>query len=125
MNDVEFISKEENLHYPNVWDIEPKELRQFLMQKRLVKIIDVRMEDEFNNDLGHIPSSQLIRLDVLAKHMNSFAKEDHLVFVCRSGGRSIRAAALFAENGFTNVFNLKGGLLYWRELNYEVEGNSN
>jgi hydroxyacylglutathione hydrolase len=124
MNEVEFISKEENLHYPNVWDIEPKDLKQCLCQKKPVKIIDVRMEEEFNSDLGHIPSSQQLRLDILGKHMDKFAKDDPLVFICRSGGRSARAAALFAEKGYTNVFNLKGGMLYWREHNYEVEGQS-
>jgi hydroxyacylglutathione hydrolase len=114
MNEEEFFSKEENLRYPNVWDIEPKE----------IKIIDVRMEVEFNCDLGHIPNSQLVRLDVLSQQLDKFAKDDSLVFICRNGGRSARAASLFVKKGFTKVFNLKGGMLYWREHNYEVEGNS-
>lgn len=125
MNNVEFISKEENLHYPNVWDIEPKDLRQILSQNKTIKMIDVRMDQEYSNsDLGHIPNSQLVRLDKLVNHVDRFKKDEPLVFICRSGGRSARAAALFAEKGFQNVFNLKGGMLYWREHNFEVEGSS-
>jgi hydroxyacylglutathione hydrolase len=124
MKDVEFISREENLHYPNVWDIEPKDLMQILNQNKQIKLIDVRMDEEFtNSDLGHIPNSRLLRLDKLVRHVDQFEKDENLVFICRSGGRSARAAALFAERGFRNVFNLKGGMLYWRELNFEVEGN--
>lgn len=125
MNDEEFFSKEENLRYPNVWDIEPKDLRQCINQRKEIKIIDVRMEAEFNCDLGHIPNSQQVQLDVLSQQLDSFAKDDSFVFICRNGGRSAKAASLFVKKGFTKVFNLKGGMLYWREHNYEVEGNSN
>jgi hydroxyacylglutathione hydrolase len=125
MSDIDFISKEENLHYPNVWDIEPRDLRRWINKNEFIRVIDVRMEEEFNSDLGHIPEAQLIRLDILPKFMDKFSKDEPIVFVCRSGGRSARAAALFAECGYTKIFNLKGGMLYWREHNYEVEGNSN
>jgi len=38
-----------------------------------------------------------------------FKKDDVLIFICRSGGRSLKAAKLASENMFNNVFNLKHG----------------
>jgi len=38
-----------------------------------------------------------------------FKKDDVLIFICRSGGRSLKAAKLTSENMFNNVFNLKHG----------------
>ncbi len=83
-----------------------------------MKIIDVRRPDEFNGDLGHIQSAELMclqdnfevaisRLDRTAPHL----------FVCRSGGRSARAARIAVANGFKEVYNLQGGMLAWREAN--------
>ena len=36
-----------------------------------------------------------------------------LVVMCHSGGRSRRVAEFLLGNGFTNVFNLKGGIDAW------------
>ena len=36
-----------------------------------------------------------------------------LVVMCHSGGRSRRVAEFLQGNGFTNVFNLKGGIDAW------------
>jgi rhodanese-related sulfurtransferase len=36
-----------------------------------------------------------------------------LVVMCHSGGRSRRVAEFLQQNGFSNVFNLKGGIEAW------------
>jgi rhodanese-related sulfurtransferase len=45
-------------------------------------------------------------LDVLAKH---FTKESKLVFGCKTGGRSLRAAEILASQGWTSVVDMSGG----------------
>lgn len=117
-NFVQFESKEQNLHYPNVFDIEPTELEAKLDQ---VALIDVRQPDEFTSDLGHIPGAKLIVLDTLPEHINEIPKDKTVVFVCRSGGRSARATDFAVEHGFKNVYNLKGGMILWNELHFETE----
>jgi rhodanese-related sulfurtransferase len=42
-------------------------------------------------------------------------KNEEVIFYCRSGNRSGRAALFLEQLGFTNVKNLKGGMLEWRE----------
>jgi rhodanese-related sulfurtransferase len=41
--------------------------------------------------------------------------------VCRSGGRSARAAALLASVGFRRPMNMVGGMLAWNEARLAVE----
>jgi rhodanese-related sulfurtransferase len=115
---VQFESSEENLHYHGVMDIEPQELAK---KKDQVVLIDVRQPEEFQGDLGHIPGAKLIALDTLPDHLDAIPRDRTVVFVCRSGGRSARAAAYAIENGIRNVFNLKGGMILWNELHLQTE----
>lgn len=110
---LEFESREENLHFDGVFDIDPQEL---LRKKDEVFLVDVRQPEEFTGELGHIPGAKLIVLDTLPDHIDQLPKDKTLVFVCRSGGRSARASSFATSQGFQNVFNLKGGMLLWNEL---------
>ena len=113
-----FANLEDNIHYDGVKDVSPQELNQNLKK---VHLIDVRQPEEFVGDLGHIPNAELIVLDTLSENLEKIPKDKAVVFVCRSGGRSARAAAYAIENGFKNVFNLKGGMLLWNELHFGTE----
>ena len=42
-------------------------------------------------------------------------KNEELVVYCRSGNRSGQACMILETMGFTNVNNLVGGMLKWRE----------
>ena len=115
---LNFETREENLHYHGVFDIDPKEL---LKNKENVCLVDVRQSEEFTGELGHIPGARLLVLDTLAQHLSELPKNKTVVFVCRSGGRSARATALALSEGFTDVYNLKGGMLLWNELHLPTE----
>ena len=80
-------------------------------------IIDVRRPDEFDGDLGHIPGAELICLqDRFADRIKGKEKGNKYLFVCRSGGRSARAARIAQAQGFSDITNLDGGMLKWREV---------
>ncbi len=115
-----FESREENLHFEGVYDIDPRELHEKLNQ---VVLVDVRQPEEYQGDLGHIPNSILIALDELPEKFEQLPRDRSIVFVCRSGVRSARAAAFALEMGITDVYNLKGGMILWNELEYTTEGN--
>ncbi len=115
---VEFESKTENPNYEGVFDIAPTELQQKMNQ---VKMIDVRQPDEFTGELGHVGGSELIVLDTLPSQIANLPKDQTIVFICRSGGRSANATAYALMNGFTNVYNMHGGMLYWNQLQLPVE----
>lgn len=119
---VQFSSKEENLHYNGVIDIDPTELAQKIsdMPSELI-VVDVRQKEEYNGELGRIPGSKLHVLDQLPNSIKQLPKDKTIVFVCRSGGRSARATDFAMGLGYKNVYNLKGGMLLWNELKLPIE----
>lgn len=89
--------------------------------KNEVRIIDVRTENEFFGELGHIPTAELHDLgEPLMKFIQENDKSQEIVFVCRSGGRSAQATMIAMDMGYSNVMNMSGGMLRWNELGYEV-----
>ncbi len=82
-----------------------------------VKLIDVRRPDEFTAELGHIDGAQLIPLGPdLVQYLETENKDQEIVFVCRSGGRSGSATFESARLGFKKSMNLAGGMLAWNAL---------
>lgn len=80
-----------------------------------VHLVDVRETDEYVGPLGHIPGAELVPLATVTAVATGWDKHVPRVLVCRSGGRSGRAAAALVQMGFTNVFNLGGGMLGWEQ----------
>jgi rhodanese-related sulfurtransferase len=90
------------------------------------RVIDVREDNEFRGELGHVPGSRLIPLRALAGRASELGvpNDGRIVVVCRSGVRSSTAAAILTSLGFDDVSNLKGGMLAWNELGLPVERGS-
>lgn len=100
-------------------DLEPEQCRGRL--DRFV-LIDVRRADEFNDELGHIPRAQLMTLgDDFGARLGRFDRSERYLFICRSGGRSARAARIAQDLGFAHIYNLKGGMLRWNEMGLSTE----
>lgn len=87
-----------------------------------VKLIDVRKDDEFNNELGHILGAELVTLGAeLTKYLNDHKnKEQEIIFICRSGKRSESATMEALQLGFSKVANMAGGMILWNEKKLPV-----
>ena len=90
-----------------------------------VRLIDVRRAEEFNGELGHIEKAQLITLgpdlqNFLEEGAAGNLKDQTIVFVCRSGGRSAQATMFSQQLGYTKVYNLQGGMLNWNSLQLPI-----
>jgi rhodanese-related sulfurtransferase len=85
-------------------------------------IVDVRERDELKGELGHIPGAQHLPLQRLlaAGPLRDWTPETPLLLVCRSGARSASAASHLARQGFTQVYNLHGGMLAWNHAGLPV-----
>lgn len=80
------------------------------------ELIDVRRADEFNAELGHIPNANLMCLqDNFEELLSKKDRSKYYLFICRSGGRSARAARIAMALEFENIYNLEGGMLAWCE----------
>jgi glyoxylase-like metal-dependent hydrolase (beta-lactamase superfamily II)/rhodanese-related sulfurtransferase len=86
-----------------------------------LSLIDVREPDEFHGPLGHVPGAELMPLATLAARAPSLPRELPMVMICRSGGRSGKAALQLAALGFARVVSLRGGMLEWSEKKLPVE----
>ena len=89
--------------------------------------IDVRRPDEYNDDLGHISDTININIqgDDFEKELEKLDKTKNYLWICRSGGRSKRAAVLALRKGFSGqCHNMLGGMLAWKDANYPTENIS-
>lgn len=84
-----------------------------LMTKDAI-ILDVRTLDEYKS--GKISKSKNINIASLdfMKKVASLDKSKNILVYCRSGARSARASKMLTKIGFTNVFNLSGGVMAWQ-----------
>ena len=83
--------------------------------------LDVRETDEFNT--GHILNSKLVPLGKLEERLGELERyrEQPVVVVCRSGQRSAAACVLLGKQGFSQVYNLTGGILAWQKASLPLE----
>ena len=72
-------------------------------------LIDVRNADEYNRE--HIEGAVNIPLANIDKI--DYEKDSLIIVYCQSGMRSIEAAKKLNKLGYTNLYNLDGGLLNW------------
>lgn len=80
-----------------------------------VRLVDVREPDELVGELGHIAGAELVPLSTVEAAATAWDKEQEIVFVCRSGGRSGRAAEALTARGFRRAMNMVGGMIAWNE----------
>lgn len=86
-----------------------------------VRLIDVREPSEFNAELGHIPGAELVPLATVAAAAARWDRNAEIVLICRSGGRSGRAAEILVQAGFRRVMNMTGGMLAYNAEKLPVE----
>lgn len=91
----------------------------------ILKLIDVRRPEEFNNELGHVAGSQLITLGPDLQDFIESIKDPNeiIVFICRSGNRSGTATLMAHECGLKEVYNMTGGMIRWNDFQLPVSRN--
>jgi adenylyltransferase/sulfurtransferase len=92
-------------------EITPTELKQKLDAGETPFILDVREPNEYQ--INKIPGSTLIPLGELPRRYQELPKDRQIITQCKMGGRSAKAQDFLKTVGFTDVLNLKGGILEW------------
>ncbi|CAH0303312.1 rhodanese-like domain-containing protein [Peribacillus simplex] len=91
-------------------EILPNEVSPLLKGNSPVHIIDVREVEEVK--AGKIPNALNIPLGLVEFRMQDLDKSKEYIMVCRSGGRSSRAAQILENHGY-KVLNMVGGMKGW------------
>jgi sulfur-carrier protein adenylyltransferase/sulfurtransferase len=90
-------------------EITAKELYDWQVKGEPFQLIDVREPHEY--DIVNIGGT-LIPLGTVASHADEIDRDKKVVIHCKMGGRSAKAIRELEEKfGFTNLYNLKGGIL--------------
>ena len=95
---------------PRVKSVSVKELQAKMQADAGLKLFDVRAQKE--REQAAIAGSRLLDREAQQEIME-LDKATPLYFHCHHGGRSQQAAAFFLSHGFSNVFNVTGGIDAW------------
>ncbi|HPH88561.1 MAG TPA: molybdopterin-synthase adenylyltransferase MoeB [Chitinophagales bacterium] len=97
-----------------VKEITVQELKQKMDAKEDFQLIDVREKHEYDFvNLG----AELIPLNSVLDNVEKFSRDKQVIVHCKGGVRSAKAIQALEEKGFTNLYNLKGGIVaYAKEV---------
>jgi len=93
------------------------------LSKEGAVMIDVRESEELAELAYDVSNIKHIPLGTLEASLFDVPKDQQVIVVCRSGGRSKRAQALLQSKGFDNVANMLGGMNAWSEKNLPTLAN--
>jgi rhodanese-related sulfurtransferase len=84
------------------------------------QLIDVR--EEYEVEVGTIGGTHIPMGEIL-NHLDELSKDIPVIIHCRSGARSAAVVnALEQQYGFTNLYNLKGGITaYSNEIDANIK----
>lgn len=110
-----------NKENPAVQVITPEQVVAAMNENENIQLIDVRTPQEFLE--GHLKNAQNICVtsDDFEERVKQLDKDKPVYLYCRSGGRSANAAQILEEMGFTEVYDLQGGITNWKDKGLEVE----
>jgi len=98
------------------FDITPRTLKSWLGDKDFL-LVNVAVPY-----MGEIESTdEFIPLDGIEGRLDAFPQRDaKIVVYCRSGSTSAKAARKLVRLGYSNVWNLEGGMIAWQEAGYPL-----
>lgn len=94
-------------------EITVTELKAKMDAKENIQLIDVR--EPYEAEICEI-GGMLIPMGDVVENADKIKKDIPVIIHCRSGKRSAAViSALETQFGFTNLYNLKGGILAWAD----------
>jgi adenylyltransferase/sulfurtransferase len=92
-------------------EISPEELKRRLDAGEHLQILDVR--EPWECAIVSLPDTINIPLAQVPGRLKELDADRELIAMCKSGGRSSRAADFLRKSGFKQVANLTGGIDAW------------
>lgn len=89
------------------------ETLQNRLENEEITLLDVREVGEYEG--GHIEGAVNAPLSSLNETELPYPKDDPIYVICRSGNRSAQAAQLLQERGYTEIYDVSGGMIAWEQ----------
>ncbi len=87
-------------------------------------LVDVREFNEIAELSYDVPNILHIPLSEFETRYTEIPKNQKVVMVCRSGGRSLRAAGFLVNHGYDQVVNMKHGIIRWVQKGFPTIGDT-
>ena len=99
-------------------EIDVTELAELKAKNDAIRVIDIRQPAELQR--GIIPGAEPLPMHTIPLRMDELSRDEKLVMVCHSGARSAQACMFLMQQGYENVFNLRGGMVAWHSNGHEI-----
>lgn len=93
-------------------EVTVQELKNMMDGNEEFQLIDVR--EPFEYEVSNLNGVNIPLAGILIES-DKISKDVPVVIQCRSGKRSAQAVMLLEQQGYTNLSNLQGGILAWRD----------
>jgi rhodanese-related sulfurtransferase len=101
------------------YSVTAADLNQLLVENPLF-LVDVRQTSEIEAN-GYIDGAIHVEIRELMKNLDKLpGKDEKIVVICASGHRGGYAMVALRMLGYTNVFNLNGGMNAWKKAEFAV-----
>lgn len=100
-------------------EIDVDTLHSHIEDGKKIRLLDVRGIAEMAQ--GMIPNAEKLPLHTLPARLNEIDGDELTVLYCRSGARSAQGVGFMAQQGFDNVYNLRGGIIAWAQTGRPLE----
>ncbi|MEM2098815.1 MAG: MBL fold metallo-hydrolase [Candidatus Bathyarchaeia archaeon] len=108
----------ENLPIAKLSLVTVEELNRVLTSKQDIFVLDVRRENEWNE--GHIEGATRIYVGKLQNETNKLPRNKPVFVICKTGNRSSLGASVLLREGFSQVYNVLGGIDAWKKAAYPL-----
>ncbi|MEX1003718.1 MAG: rhodanese-like domain-containing protein [Crocinitomicaceae bacterium] len=100
--------------------VTPAQLQVKLSQQSSLLLLDTRQKKEYV--ISHIPGARHVEYDAFhPDQLKDIPKEKVIYLYCSIGYRSEKVGEKLEQQGYTNVYNLYGGIFNWVNQGYAVE----
>ncbi|MFK5950249.1 MAG: rhodanese-like domain-containing protein [Methylococcales bacterium] len=96
-----------------VKELDVNTLQSYFDEGKKIRLLDVRGIAEMAQ--GMIPNAEKLPLHTLPARLNEISADELTILYCRSGARSAQGVGYMAQQGFDNVYNLRGGIIAWAQ----------
>lgn len=105
----------------NRTQVAPEVFAREAVEKQQAGALLVDVREPWEHDEVRAPGALLMPLSVFTQRFRELPQDRDVLVICHSGYRSGQAANFLLRQGYTNAFNVVGGMEEWEVAGLPVE----
>ena len=95
----------------NIKEISVQSLNKKINNNENILLIDVREAAELK--ISKISQAIHIPMNTIPNNLNQLSSKKTIIIMCKTGGRSAQVCEYLSNQGYSKIYNLKGGIISW------------